>query len=90
MCLLLATQRAVIAALGGGMVRANMSEVLVGKVARATESRHATGAEKEIPDIREYSKGAPGYFQRWDPHSGRSPGGAGRSCSASPPTNSPT
>ena len=69
-CLLLATQRAVIAALGGGAVRANMSEVLVGKVARATESRHATGAEKEIPDIREYAKGAPGYFQRWDPHSG--------------------
>ena len=69
-CLLLATQRAVIAALGGGGVRANMSEVLVGKVARATESRHASGAEKEIPDIREYSKGAPGYFQRFDPHSG--------------------
>ena len=68
--LLLATQRAVIAALGGGGVRANMSEVLVGKVARATESRHATGAEKEIPDIREYARGAPGYFQRWDPHSG--------------------
>ena len=68
--LLLATQRAVIAALGGGMVRANMSEVLVGMVDRATESRHATGAEKEIPDIREYAKGAPGYFQRWDPHSG--------------------
>ena len=67
-CLLLATQRAVITALGGGMVRANMSEVLVGLVVRATESRHATGAEKEIPDIREYSKGAPGYFQRWDPH----------------------
>ena len=69
-CLLLATQRAVISALGGGAVRANMSEVLVGKVARATESRHATGAEKEIPDIREYAKGAPGYFQRWYPHSG--------------------
>ena len=69
-CLLLATQRAVIAALGGGMVRANMSEVLVGMVDRATESRHATGAEKEIPDIREYARGAPGYFQRWDPHSG--------------------
>ena len=68
--LLLATQRAVIAALGGGMVRANMSEVLVGMVNRATESRHATGAEKEIPDIREYARGAPGYFQRWDPHSG--------------------
>ena len=57
--LLLATQRAVIAALGGGMVRANMSEVLVGKVTRATESRHATGAEKEIPDIREYAKRRP-------------------------------
>ena len=69
-CLVLATQRAVISALGGGGVRANMSEVLVGKVARATESRHATGAETEIPDIREYSKGAPGYFQRWNPHSG--------------------
>ena len=69
-CLVLATQRAIISALGGGAVRANMSEVLVGKVARATVSRHATGAEKEIPDIREYSKGAPGYFQRWDPHSG--------------------
>ena len=68
--LVLATQRAVITALGGGGVRANMSEVLVGKVARASESRHATGAESEIPDIREYSKGAPGYFQRWDPHSG--------------------
>ena len=68
--LLLATQRGVIAALGGGMVRANMSEVLVGKVERATESRHVSGAEKEIPDIREYARGAPGYFQRWDPHSG--------------------
>jgi len=68
--LLLATQRFVIAALGGGMVRANMSEVLIGMVNRATESRHASGAEKEIPDIREYARGAPGYFQRWDPHSG--------------------
>jgi DNA segregation ATPase FtsK/SpoIIIE-like protein len=48
-CLVLATQRAVIAALGGGAVRANMSEVLVGKVARGTESRHATGAEKRDP-----------------------------------------
>ena len=69
-CLLLATQRAVIAALGGGGVRANMSETLIGKTVRASESRHATGAEKEIPDIREYSKGAPGYFLAWDQHSG--------------------
>jgi hypothetical protein len=44
--------------------------VLVGKVARDGEARHVSGAEKNIPDIREYSKGAPGYFQRWDPHSG--------------------
>jgi len=65
--LVLATQRAVISALGGGGVRANMTEVLVGATARGSESRHATGAESEIPDIREYSKGAPGYFQRWNP-----------------------
>ena len=69
-CLVLATQRATVRALGGGGVRANMSETLVGKTVRASESRHATGAEKEIPDIREYSKGAPGYFQDWDQHSG--------------------
>ena len=68
--LVLATQRAIVAALGGGGVRANMSQVLVGKVARATESRHATGAESEIPDIREYAHGEPGYFQSWNPHAG--------------------
>ena len=66
-CLVLATQRAVISALGGGGVRANMTQTLVGATARGSESRHATGAESEIPDIREYSKGAPGYFQRWNP-----------------------
>jgi hypothetical protein len=68
--LLLATQRAIVKALGGGAVRANMSEVLVGKVARASESRHASGGEREIPDIRDYAKGAPGYFQGFNPHSG--------------------
>jgi hypothetical protein len=68
--LVLATQRAVVKAIGGGGVRANMSEALVGVVARASESRHASGGEREIPDIRDYSKGAPGYFQRWDPRSG--------------------
>lgn len=69
-CLILATQRAIISAIGGGMVRANMSEALVGKVARGSESRHATGADSSLPDIREYSGGAPGYFQSFDPHSG--------------------
>jgi hypothetical protein len=68
--LVLATQRAVVKAIGGGGVRANMSEALVGVVARASESRHASGGEREIPDIRDYSRGAPGYFQRWDPKSG--------------------
>ena len=67
-----------------------MSEVLVGKVARATESRHATGAEKEIPDIREYSRAPPATSSDGTRTPARSPGGAGRSCSASPPTNWPT
>jgi len=55
-------------------------------VNRATESRHASGAEKEIPDIREYAKGAPGYFQRWDPHSG-SVTGRGRAFLLGKPPN---
>jgi hypothetical protein len=49
------------------MVRANLSQVVIGNTNRATESRHATGAEAEIPDISEYSRGRPGYFQIWDP-----------------------
>jgi hypothetical protein len=68
--LVLATQRAVVRAIGGGAVRANMSEALVGAVVRSSEARHATGGERELPDIRDYSRGAPGYFQRWDPRSG--------------------
>jgi hypothetical protein len=67
MCLVLATQRGVVKAIGGGQVRANMSEALAGIVARSSESRHITGAESEIPDIREYSKGVPGFFQTFDP-----------------------
>ena len=39
----------------------------IGNTNRATESRHATGAEAEIPDISEYSRGRKGYFQIWDP-----------------------
>jgi len=68
--LILATQRAIVRAIGGGAVRANMSEALVGVVVRSSEARHATGGERELPDIRDYSKGAPGYFQKWDPRSG--------------------
>ena len=66
-CLILATQRATQQQTGGGMVRANLSQVVIGNTNRATESRHATGAEAEIPDISEYSRGRKGYFQIWDP-----------------------
>jgi hypothetical protein len=66
-CLILATQRATQKQTGGGMVRANLSQVIIGNTNRATESRHATGAEAEIPDISEYSRGRKGYFQIWDP-----------------------
>ena len=65
--LILATQRATQKQTGGGMVRANLSQVVIGNTNRATESRHATGAEAEIPDISEYSRGRKGYFQVWDP-----------------------
>jgi hypothetical protein len=66
-CLILATQRATQRQTGGGMVRANLSQVVIGNTNRATESRHATGAEAEIPEISEYSRGRKGYFQIWDP-----------------------
>jgi S-DNA-T family DNA segregation ATPase FtsK/SpoIIIE len=66
-CLILATQRATQKQTGGGMVRANLSQVVIGNTNRATESRHATGAEAEIPEISEYSRGRKGYFQIWDP-----------------------
>jgi hypothetical protein len=66
-CLILATQRATQKQTGGGMVRANLSQVVIGNTNRATESRHATGAEADIPDISEYSRGRKGFFQIWDP-----------------------
>ena len=34
-------------------------------LARDSESRHAVGAENEIPDIAEYSGGEAGFFQIW-------------------------
>ncbi len=65
--LILASQRAVQQWTGGGGVRANLTDVLIGNMTRASESRHATGAEHDMPDISEYSKGEPGYFQHWKP-----------------------
>jgi hypothetical protein len=62
-----ATQRAVNQWTGGGGVKASLDWVLVGNMNRASETRHATGAEHEIPDISDYSKGEPGFFQIWKP-----------------------
>jgi len=42
------------------------STVVTGLLARDSESRHAVGAENEIPDIGEYSRGQAGFWQVWD------------------------
>ena len=65
--LVIATQRATNQWTGGGGVKANFDLVLIGNMNRASETRHATSAEYEIPDISDYSKGEPGFFQVWDP-----------------------
>jgi hypothetical protein len=64
--LVIAGQRATNQWTGGGGVKANLSTVLLGSMARGSESRHATGAEYDIPDISEYSRGQAGFFQVWD------------------------
>ena len=64
--LVIAGQRATNQWTGGGGVKANLSTVLLGSMARGSESRHATGAEYDIPDISEYSRGRAGFFQVWD------------------------
>lgn len=65
--IIVATQRAINKWTGGGGVKANLDWVLVGNMNRASETRHATGAEYDIPDISAYSKGEPGFFQIWAP-----------------------
>jgi hypothetical protein len=65
-CLVLAGQRATAAWTGGSGVRINLSTVVTGLLARDSEARHAVGAENEIPDIAEYSRGEAGFFQIWD------------------------
>ena len=64
-CLILAGQRATATWTGGAGVRINLSTVVTGMLARDSESRHAVGAENEIPDIAEYSGGEAGFFQIW-------------------------
>ena len=61
-CLILAGQRATVAWTGGSGVRVNLSTVVYGLLARDSEARHAVGAENELPDISEYSRGEAGYF----------------------------
>jgi hypothetical protein len=61
-CLILAGQRATVAWTGGSGVRVNLSSVVYGMLARDSEARHAVGAENELPDISEYSRGQAGYF----------------------------
>jgi hypothetical protein len=61
-CLILAGQRATVAWTGGSGVRVNLSTVIYGMLARDSEARHAVGAENELPDISEYSRGEAGYF----------------------------
>jgi hypothetical protein len=65
-CLVLAGQRATATWTGGSGVRINLSTVVTGLLARDSEARHAVGAENEIPDIAEYSRGEAGFFQIWD------------------------
>jgi hypothetical protein len=63
--LILAGQRATAVWTGGAGVRINLSTLVIGLLARDSESRHAVGSENEIPDIAEYSGGESGYFQIW-------------------------
>jgi hypothetical protein len=63
--LILAGQRATATWTGGAGVRINLSTVVTGMLARDSESRHAVGAENEIPDIAGYSGGGAGFFQIW-------------------------
>jgi DNA-binding transcriptional ArsR family regulator len=64
-CLILAGQRATATWTGGAGVRINLSTMLIGVLARDSETRHAVGAENEIPDISAYSHGEAGYFGVW-------------------------
>jgi hypothetical protein len=64
-CLILAGQRATATWTGGAGVRINLSTMVIGVLARDSETRHAVGAENEIPDISGYSRGEAGYFGVW-------------------------
>jgi hypothetical protein len=60
--LILAGQRATAQWMGGADLRANVDIAVLGRFARASEARHATGAEADLPDMGAYGEGAPGVF----------------------------
>jgi hypothetical protein len=60
--LLIAGQRATVQWIGGGDLRANVDIAVLGRFSRASEARHATGAEADLPDMGAYGEGAPGVW----------------------------
>jgi hypothetical protein len=66
--LLLGAQRGVVQDIGAKL-RSQLKATLVGRVRSDSEAKHGAG-NMEVPDIRPYSKGEPGYFQICDISSG--------------------
>jgi hypothetical protein len=60
--LILAGQRATVAWMGGGDLRANVDIAILGRFARAAEARKMTGEESDLPDMGAYGEGNPGVF----------------------------
>ncbi len=60
--LVIAGQRATVQWMGGGDLRANVDIAVLGRFARASEARKATGEEVDLPDMGAYGEGSPGVF----------------------------
>jgi IclR helix-turn-helix domain len=60
--LIIAGQRATAQWLGGADLRANVDIAVLGRFARPSEARKATGEEIDLPDMGEYGEGRPGVF----------------------------
>ena len=60
--LVMAGQRATVQWMGGGDLRANVDIAVLGRFARASEGRKATGEEVDMPDMGAYGEGHPGVF----------------------------
>jgi hypothetical protein len=60
--LILGSQRPVNVSIGGGTVRANLSDVVWGRM-RSNDTRHAGGSDSiDLPDMGDYGGGNPGVF----------------------------